>query len=201
MKPSPISARQCAHAGHGAPPALVEQLSLLRFQPWAEDAVADADALDLLWLPETDADTGQQGGAEGGRLDDFRTIDGRAQHVSLELHEEGIRGGPAVDARAAQRMGADDATTLRTETDLAFGAAVVPKGSYVLSATRVSEDKWQLNLVNAQDKKPVAKVPLELVKLEDSAEMMTIELKEDKGGAAFQLRWGASALRTSFAAK
>ena len=96
------------------------------------------------------------------------------------------------------RMGADAATTLKTEADLRFGDIAVPKGDYVLTATKVAEGQWQLNVQNASDKASVASVPLVAQKLGDSVEAFTIEL-EGKGSAGdLQLKWGTTALRATF---
>src|SRR5258708_12082587 len=77
----------------------------------------------------------------------------------------------------AWRMGADAPTTLKTEADLSFGTAAVPKGEYVLTATKLGEDKWQLNVVKAdKDRTKVAKVPPTTPKLPTSLQTLTTEL-------------------------
>jgi hypothetical protein len=98
------------------------------------------------------------------------------------------------------RMGADGATTLTTEADLAFGAAAVPKGSYVLTATKTAEDRWVLNVATAEKAK-VADVPLDTAKLGESVETLTIELRGEKGGGEFEMKWGTLSLRTAFTGK
>ena len=98
------------------------------------------------------------------------------------------------------RMGADAATTLKTEADLAFGSALVPKGEYTLTATKLAEDQWQLN-VTAKDKGKVADVPLAAVTLKESVESFTIELKGDKEKGTFAMSWGTKAFSAPFTAK
>jgi len=98
------------------------------------------------------------------------------------------------------RMGSDSATTLKTDVDLAFGSVTVPKGSYVLEATRVTEKDWQLDVEDASGKQ-VAKVPLTASQVPESVEMLTIDLREDKGAGEFVMTWGTTALKTSFKAK
>jgi hypothetical protein len=104
------------------------------------------------------------------------------------------------------RMGADDPTTLKTEVDLKSGAIVVPKGDYVLTATRTAEDQWTLNVEKRDPAKPrepgttVAAIPLASSPLSDSVEALTIDLTSPKGKGAiqFEMRWGTNALKASF---
>jgi hypothetical protein len=98
------------------------------------------------------------------------------------------------------RMGADAATTLRTEADLAFGKAVVRKGTYVLTATKLAEGQWNL-IVNSPEGAVVAEIPLTSTALPESVEVLTIELTEKKGGGRFVMKWGSRALSADFDAK
>jgi hypothetical protein len=97
------------------------------------------------------------------------------------------------------RMGADAPTTLKTEANLSFGSAAVPKGEYVLTATKVAEDKWQLNVKT--DKAKVAEIPLTVSKLPASVEMLTIEVKAEKDKGEFSMSWGTTALKADFSVK
>ena len=99
------------------------------------------------------------------------------------------------------RMGADGATTLKTEADLVFGEVAVPKGDYILTATKVADDTWQMNFTRAADKAIVGSVPLASSQLDASVETFTIELagKGDRGDLA--LLWGTTALRVGFSGK
>ena len=100
----------------------------------------------------------------------------------------------------AWRLGADSPTTLKTDADLAFGTVAVPKGEYVLRATKVADNQWQLNVVGKDDAR-VADVPLAASKLDASVEQFTIDLSGDKNKGQLMLRWGTTALATSFTAK
>jgi hypothetical protein len=101
----------------------------------------------------------------------------------------------------AWRMGADAATSLKTDADLAFGSTTVPKGEYVLTATKVAADQWHLNVLNKADRSKVADIPLAQAKLDSSVETLTIALKGEKDKGEFEMQWGTTALKTSFTAK
>ena len=100
------------------------------------------------------------------------------------------------------RMGADAATSLTTEADLSFGEAGVPKGSYVLTAKKLGEDKWQLTVhESTPERSVVAEIPLETVKLEESVEEFTIKLSGEGTAGKLKMMWGSMALKTAFSAK
>lgn len=98
------------------------------------------------------------------------------------------------------RMGADAATTLKTEADLAFGPTVVPKGDYILTATKVAADKWELN-VKSKDRTKVADLPLAPSSGKESVEVFTIELKGEKEQGELSMSWGSTVLKAPFTAK
>ncbi|HWX25598.1 MAG TPA: DUF2911 domain-containing protein [Vicinamibacteria bacterium] len=103
------------------------------------------------------------------------------------------------------RLGADAPTTLTSDVDLAFGSLAVPKGSYVLTATRTADAAWAINITrpgkdNAKAEK-VGDVPLTIVTLPDSVEQLTIDLKAEAPGASLTVSWGKTALKTNFTAK
>lgn len=100
------------------------------------------------------------------------------------------------------RMGADAATTLKTEADLSFGGVAVPNGTYVLTATRLAEDKWILTAAtNDAAAKKVAEVPLTPAALSAEVEQFTIDLTGDKDRGELTLSWGKTALKAAFTGK
>jgi hypothetical protein len=100
------------------------------------------------------------------------------------------------------RMGKDAVTTLKTDADLSMGGATVPKGTYVLTATKVAEDQWQMNVAtNDADKKKIADLPLTTSKVPASVEEFTVDLKGDKDKGEVTLTWGTTALKGSFTGK
>jgi hypothetical protein len=101
----------------------------------------------------------------------------------------------------AWRMGADTATSLKTDADLSFGAVAVPKGEYILTATKVAADQWHLNVLAKADRAKVADVPLAPAKLDASVEVFTIALKGDKDKGELELHWGTTALKAAFTGK
>jgi hypothetical protein len=99
------------------------------------------------------------------------------------------------------RVGADDATSLKTEADLAFGTVDVPKGEYILTATKVSADQWHLNVLGKADRSKVAEIPLVSSALGQSIELFTIDLEGEKNNGSLSLAWGTTALKASFTGK
>lgn len=130
------------------------------------------------------------------------TVAGKA--VAVEYGRPSLRGRDMLGQAAVGqpwRMGSNAATTLKTEADLAFGAVVVPKGEYVLKATKTAPDAWQINVLGRGDGAKVVDVPLVTGTVAQSVEVFTIELsgKGDKGELA--LTWGTTSLKAAFTAK
>ena len=102
------------------------------------------------------------------------------------------------------RMGSDAATTLTTAADLSFGALKVPAGEYVLRATRGEGDAWAMNVHQKTESgtgDKVADVPLKASKLDASVEAFTIDLAGQGKTGTLTLKWGTTALGTTFTAE
>ena len=124
--------------------------------------------------------------------------------VSIEYGRPSLKGRDMLaQASVGQswRLGADAATSLVTEADLAFGAVTVPKGDYILTATKVGASEWVLNVLGKDDREKVADVPLTPGKSEEAVEMFTIGLKGEGNEGRVQLTWGNTALKATFTAR
>jgi hypothetical protein len=98
------------------------------------------------------------------------------------------------------RMGADDPTKLTTEADLAFGPARVPRGTYILTATKDEAGGWTLNVLK-QDRSKLVDVPLTAGTLPESVETFTIDLRGEKDKGEVELKWGTTSLKAAFSGK
>lgn len=139
--------------------------------------------------------------AQNPRGEAKATVAGKS--VSIDYGRPSLKGRDMLgQAQVGQswRMGADAATSLKTGADLAFGDVKVPKGEYVLKATKVAADQWQLNVLG-KDEAKVADVPLTVSKLAASVEQFTIDLKGDSDRGELKLSWGTTALGASFTGK
>ena len=119
--------------------------------------------------------------------------------VSIEYGRPTLRGRDLeklISPGEEWRMGSDTATTLTTDVDLKFGDKIVQKGKYVLKAKLVDKEKW--HLIVLRDETTVAEIPLNLQKVDSSAEAMKIELQERSNGGRFVLQWGNLTLSTDF---
>lgn len=107
-----------------------------------------------------------------------------------------------IEPGAYWRMGADTATTLKTDVDLVFGETTVPKGSYTLVAHFVEKEKWNLVIAGgmAQGKptEVAAEVPGKLVTGEENVEQLTIDLKAEGDKAKFVLSWTSYRMSVGF---
>jgi len=130
------------------------------------------------------------------------TVAGKA--VSIDYGRPSLKGRDMLgQAQVGQawRMGADAATTLKTDADLSFGSVAVPRGEYVLKATKVEPDKWTLNVLNKADRSKIADVPLAPARAEGSAEMFTVDLTGEGSTGEFRMQWGTTALKADFTGK
>jgi hypothetical protein len=90
-----------------------------------------------------------------GRATTTLTLNGnRPPAVSIDYgvpHARGrtVNGALAGDLGQVWRLGANEATTLRTDVDLTIGALTVPKGAYTLAAETSATGAWKL-IVNTK---------------------------------------------------
>jgi hypothetical protein len=135
-----------------------------------------------------------------GRGEAKATIGGKT--VAVEYGRPSLKGRDMLgQAKVGDpwRMGANAPTTLKTDGELRFGTVVVPAGSYILKATRTSEDAWALNVLKGET--AVADVPLTRSALPASVETFTVKLAADaadKKAGALTLEWGTTALSAGF---
>jgi hypothetical protein len=101
------------------------------------------------------------------------------------------------------RVGANEATTLVTDTDLAIGGTTVPAGSYTIF-TVPNADKWQLVISKKTGEwgtaypgpgEDLARINMKISQLPSPVENFTIAL--DKGGAGCTLRMDWETTRAS----
>ena len=99
------------------------------------------------------------------------------------------------------RMGAGSPTSLKTEADLTFGAATLPKGSYILTAVKNDKGDWTVIATNPETKAKVAEMPLTSTTLKAPVEQFTIELTGKDNAGEFAMMWGTSKMAAPFTAK
>jgi hypothetical protein len=107
------------------------------------------------------------------------------------------------------RTGANEATTLTTETDLDIGGTSVPAGKYTLW-TLPSEDNWKL-IINKQtgqwgtdydQSQDFARVDMQKSQLQQPVEQFTISFdKKGNDSADLVLEWGTNKVTAPIKAK
>jgi hypothetical protein len=129
------------------------------------------------------------------------TVAGKA--VSIDYGRPSLQGRDMLgraQVGEAWRMGADSPTQLKTKAEVSFGEGkVVAPGDYVLTATKIDPEKWQLNVKKSDGS--TVDVPLVSKTLSEPVETFTIELKGDGNKGELALKWGTLSLSTPFTAR
>jgi hypothetical protein len=103
------------------------------------------------------------------------------------------------------RIGADEATTLKTDKPLKFGAQSVPAGTYTLFAVPGAKE-WHL-AINRQtgqwgtaydQSQDLGRVPMTVSALETPAEQVTFVIDDTPAGATLHIDWGTVRASTNF---
>jgi hypothetical protein len=153
-------------------------------------------AVSLLAVSSVSAQTNPRGEAK-------LELDGKS--VTVEYGRPSLKGRDMLAlAQPGQswRLGADTATTLETDAELSFGSKMLAKGSYVLSAKKLEDGGWQLEVSSqGEDRKLVAEVPLQASELTESVEMLTIELEAAEPSGVLSIKWGLNGLSAPFGVK
>lgn len=135
------------------------------------------------------------------------TFDGK--EVAIEYGRPELQGRDMlgrISPGGVWRLGADAATTLTSQMDLAFGDSIVPKGEYTLFAKLAAPEEWLL-LVNSEkgvpvgqrdEAKDIAAIPLQLGRSGQNVEQLTISLSPSGDEGELMIAWGDVQLRTSF---
>ncbi len=98
-------------------------------------------------------------------------------------------------------MGAGSPTSLKTDADLAFGTAMLPKGSYVLTAVKDEKGDWTVIATSPDGKTKAAEMPLKSTTLKDPVEQFTIAVSGKGNAGEFSMMWGTAKMSTSFTGK
>ena len=136
------------------------------------------------------------------------TIDGA--NISIEYGRPSLKGrvlGKDVEPIEGQewRIGADEATTLKTNKPLRFGTLAVPAGAYTLYAIPV-KGQWRLVVSKETGQwgipyprgKDLGRVPMSMSKPGKPVEQLTISIDDTAAGGMLRIEWGTTAASVPF---
>jgi DUF2911 family protein len=135
------------------------------------------------------------------------TVDGA--HISIEYGRPYLKGravGKEVAPYGAEwRTGADQATTLKTDKPLKFGALAVPAGTYTLY-TLPGEGQWQLIVSKSTGQwgipypagKDLGRTPMHVGTTSAPVEQLTISIDDTAAGATLRIEWGTTSASAPF---
>jgi len=132
--------------------------------------------------------------------------------ISVEYGSPSIRGrkiiGDLVPYNNVWIMGANRATTLKTETDLMIGGMLIPKGQHTLFSLP-TEIGWTL-IINKQatrscapyssddEKLEIGRANLALTHIENPVEQLTISLINNNASVTMRLEWENTQVSVNF---
>jgi DUF2911 family protein len=135
--------------------------------------------------------------------------------ISVEYGSPSVRGrkiiGDLVPYNNVWIMGANRATTLKTEADLMIGGMLIPKGQYTLFSFP-TEKGWTL-IINKQatrscvsyssddEKLELGRAKMALTHLESPVEQLTISLINNNAGITMRLEWENTQVSVNFKVK
>lgn len=123
-----------------------------------------------------------------------------------------IWGGPLLNVPSAQvwRLGANQATTLKTSASLVFGSLTVPAGEYTLFFAHPEGSGPAKLIVNKQTgqwgteydaKQDLGRVDLEEEKLATPVEQLTITVEPQGQGGTLKIAWDDRSYSSAFTVK
>ncbi len=130
--------------------------------------------------------------------------------ISVEYGRPYLKGrvlGKDVDPMEGQewRIGADEATTLKTSKPLRFGTLAVPAGTYTLYAIPV-KGQWRLIVSKETGQwgvpyptgKDLGRVPMTMGKPAKPVEQLTISIDDTPAGGTLRIEWGTTSASVPF---
>jgi hypothetical protein len=106
---------------------------------------------------------------------------------------------------AVWRTGADEATTLKSDKPLRFGALSVPAGTYTLY-TLPGEREWQLVVskrtgqwgIPYPEGDDLGRAPMQVERTAAPVEQLTIAVDDTAAGGVLRIEWGTTSARVPF---
>jgi hypothetical protein len=131
-------------------------------------------------------------------------------NISVEYGRPSLKGrvpGKDVEPIEGQewRIGADEATTLKTSKALRFGMLAVPAGTYTLYVIPV-KGQWRLVVSKETGQwgipyptgKDLGRVPMAMSKTAKPVEQLTISIDDTPAGGTLRIEWGTTSASVPF---
>lgn len=132
----------------------------------------------------------------------------KGAHISIEYGRPYLKGRSETELMPPGkewRTGADEATTLKTDKALMFGALHVPAGTYTLY-TVPGPNEWQLVISKKTGQwgipypagQDLGRTPMKVGKTAAPVEQLTISIDETATGGTLRIEWGTTSATAPF---